>query len=97
MEVISPSGPVWLIFLLPLIAFAVIFLLIKPLNKPRLASFISIGAVLGSLALSTWLLFSLLASPEHELTVPSLNWLVVGGAINIQFGLILDSLTVVML
>ncbi len=97
MEVISPSGPVWLIFLLPLIAFAVIFLLIKPLNKPKLASFISIIAVLGSLALSTWLLFSLLSSPEHELTVPSLNWLVVGGAINIQFGLILDSLTVVML
>jgi NADH-quinone oxidoreductase subunit L len=99
METIIPNGLLWLIFLLPLISFILIALVIKPLlgNKPKISGYITIGAVGGSLALSLWLLASLLATPSHELLVPDFNWLIIEGSINIHFGLTIDMLTAVML
>ncbi|MFC1875397.1 NADH-quinone oxidoreductase subunit L [Chloroflexota bacterium] len=99
METTIPNGLVWLIFLLPLISFALIALVIKPFlgSRPRLSGYITIGAITGSLILSLWLLTSLLNTPSHELSVPGFNWLIIEGSINIHFGLTIDMLTAVML
>ncbi len=92
-----PNGLVWLIFLLPLASFAVISLLIRLLGRRNLSGHISIGATLVSFLLSLWALLSLLSAPADGLAVPGFNWLVIEGGITIQFGLIMDSLTAVML
>jgi len=94
-----PDNTIWLIFLLPLASFILTALVIKPLlgNRPNISGYITIGAIGGSLALSLWLLASLLATPSHEILVPDFNWLVIEGGINIHFGLTVDMLTVVML
>ena len=94
-----PHQLVWFIFLLPLIAFVVISLFIRPFlkDRPNLSGYISIGAIAAPFALSVWALFSLLSSQAHELIIPGFNWLIIGGHLNIQMGIIMDSLTVVML
>ena len=97
MEVTMPYEIVWLIFLLPLFAFVLIALVTRFLGKPRLSGYISIGAVSVSMGLSIWALLCLLSAPGQELPVPSFSWLVVEGGITVQFGLIMDSLTAVML
>ncbi len=88
---------VWLIFLLPLLSFLSISLLTKFMGKPRLSGYLSIGAILGSFALSLWAFSSLLSTTSHQLAVPGFSWLAIDGIINIQFSLMVDSLTVVML
>ena len=97
MEVTMPYEMVWLIFLLPLFAFVLIALVTRFLGKPRLSAYISIGAISVSMGLSIWALLCLLSAPGQELPVPSFSWLVVEGGITVQFGLIMDSLTAVML
>ncbi len=98
METIIPNELVWLIFLLPILSFVVIALFVRPfLNNPRLSGYISIGAISGSFILSIWALTSLLATPAHELAIPNFSWLIIEGGITIHFGLIIDSLTVLML
>ncbi len=98
MEISIPSELVWLIFLLPLLSFVLIALVFKPLlgHKSRLSGYVSIGAVLVSFVLSVWVLLSLLSAPVKELTMSGFSWLVIDG-INIQLGLLVDSLTAVML
>ena len=92
------SELVWLIFLLPLASFLIISFIIKPLVKPesRVAGYITITALTGSLALSLWALTKVMADADHALEMTSIPWLVVGN-LNIHLGLIMDSLTVVML
>ncbi len=99
METVIPNELVWLIFLLPLLSFAVISLILRPFfsNKPRLSGYISISAIFGSFILSIWALTSILSAPSHELAIPDFNWLVIDSAITIHLGLIMDSLTAVML
>jgi NADH-quinone oxidoreductase subunit L len=98
MDITIPSGLVWLIFLLPLASFVLITLFAKPLaNRPRFSGYITIGAIAGSLFLSLWALLSLLSTETHELVIPDFNWLTMNGVINIQIGIIMDALTVVML
>jgi NADH-quinone oxidoreductase subunit L len=93
-----PSGLVWLIFLLPLASFIIISFLVRPFIKSssRIAGYIAILAIGGSLALSLWTLFTVIGKPAHELQVPDISWLSVG---NMQFsvGILMDSLTAVML
>ncbi|MEE9583836.1 MAG: hypothetical protein V3W01_04165, partial [Dehalococcoidales bacterium] len=72
-----PNGLVWLIFLLPLVSFAVISLLIRLLGRRNLSGHISIGATLVSFLLSLWALLSLLSAPADGLAVPGFNWLVI--------------------
>jgi NADH-quinone oxidoreductase subunit L len=99
MEVKMPYELVWLILLLPLTSFILISLVFRSFlpRSPRLSGYVSIGAVLGSLALSVWALLTLLPSPAKELAIPGFNWLVIDGGISLQFGLLVDSLTAVML
>jgi len=54
-------------------------------------------ALLGSLALSVWGLITVMNSPGHEILIPDINWVVIEGSVTIHLGLIMDSLTAVML
>jgi NADH-quinone oxidoreductase subunit L len=94
-----PSGLVWLIFLLPVFSFIIISLFIRPFVKPesRVAGYITIAAIGGSMALSFWVLASVMAAPNHELHIPDISWVVIGNEFSIDIGLMVDSLTAVML
>jgi NADH-quinone oxidoreductase subunit L len=93
-----PNQLIWLIFFLPLIAFGVIGLLIRPLVKAanRISGYIAIGAIAGSLVLSIWALFSVMGQPEHALTIAPLDWLHIAN-FSLRVGVLMDSLTAVML
>jgi len=94
-----PHQLVWLIFLLPVFSFIVISFFIRPFVKPesRVAGYITITALTGSLALSIWALMAVMAAPHHELPIPDISWVVIEGGVTIHLGLIMDSLTAVML
>ena len=90
---------IWLIFLLPLLSFAVISLILKPMfrDKPKLAGYTTITAVSASLILSVVVLFKLLGATNHELIVPEINWVIIENGVTMHLGLIVDSLTGIML
>ena len=94
-----PYQLVWLIFLLPLFSFVIISLFFRPFlnHKPKLGGYITIVSLLGSFALSVWALIEVMAAPGHSLPVPDINWVVIEGGITIHLGLMVDSLTAVML
>jgi NADH-quinone oxidoreductase subunit L len=94
-----PYQLVWLIFLLPLFSFVIISLFLRPFlnHKPKLGGYITIASLLGSLGLSVWALIEVMAAPGHSLPVPDINWVIIEGGITIHLGLIMDSLTAVML
>jgi NADH-quinone oxidoreductase subunit L len=94
-----PHQLVWLIFLLPFFSFALIALFFRPFlnNQPRLGGYITIAALTGSFALSVWALIEVMGAPGHELVIPDINWVVIEGGITIHLGLMVDSLTAVML
>ena len=94
-----PHQLVWLIFLLPLFSFVIISFFIRPFVKPesRVAGYIAITAIGGSLVLSIWALFAVMAAPHHEIPIPDVSWVVIEDGVYIHLGLILDSLTAVML
>jgi NADH-quinone oxidoreductase subunit L len=94
-----PYQLVWLIFLLPLFSFVIISLFFRPFlnNKPKLGGYITIVSLLGSFALSVWALMEVLAAEGHSLPVPDINWVIIEGGVTIHLGLIMDSLTAVML
>ena len=89
---------VWAIFILPLLAFALIALIVKPFLKarPEVSGYVSISAAGIALALSLWALSSVIGAANHEIAIAPFNWLSVG-SLHIQPGIILDSLTAVML
>ncbi len=93
-----PSQLMWLIFLLPVFSFIIISFFVRPFVKPesRVAGYITIAAIGGSLVLSLWTLSAVMAAPHHELLVPDISWVAVGN-LNIHLGLLVDSLTAVML
>ena len=92
------SGLVWLIFLLPVFSFIIISFLIRPFVKPasRIAGYVTIVAIGTSLVLSLMTLSAVMAAPEHQLAMPEIAWLSVGN-LQINVGLLVDSLTAVML
>jgi NADH-quinone oxidoreductase subunit L len=94
-----PYQLVWLIILLPLFSFIINGLIIRPLVKPeyRVAGYITIGAIGASAILSVWTLFSVMSETPHELAVPDITWVVIENGVTIHLGLIVDSLTAVML
>jgi len=94
-----PHQLVWLIFLLPLFSFLITGLFIRPFVKPesRVAGYITILAIGGSLVLSIWALFCVMAAPHHEIPIPDVSWVVIEDGVTIHLGLIMDSLTAVML
>ncbi|MFC2017012.1 NADH-quinone oxidoreductase subunit L [Chloroflexota bacterium] len=94
-----PYELVWVIFLLPLLSFVIISLFVRPFlnHKPKLSGYITIASILGSFILSIWALMSVLAASAHELPIPDISWVVIEGGVTIHLGLIMDSLTAVML
>jgi len=94
-----PYQVAWVIFLLPLFSFLVISLILRPFfnHKPKLGGYTIIACLFGSLGLSIWALISVLAAPGHTLPVPDINWVIIEGGVTIHLGLIMDSLTAVML
>jgi len=88
----------WFIFLMPFFSFIIIvfFLRLFLRDKPQLAGYTIITALLGSIAISIWSLFAVLNAPEHEIAIPAIKWLTIGG-FEFSVGIILDPLTVVML
>jgi NADH-quinone oxidoreductase subunit L len=88
----------WLIFLLPIFSFIIISVFIRPFVSPesKVAGYITITALIGSLALSIWALTEVLAAPHHVVPVEPIRWLVVGD-LTINIGMTMDSLTAVML
>ena len=73
-----PHQLVWLIFLLPLFSFIIISLFLRPFlkNQPRMAGYITIAALLGSLGLSVWALTEVMATGQ-PLPVPDISWAVI--------------------
>jgi len=92
-----PSQLIWLIFLLPVFSFIIISFFVRPFvrTESRVAGYITITAITGSLVLSLWLLTAVMGADHHELKVPDISWLVLGN-LNIHLGLMVDSLTAVM-
>jgi NADH-quinone oxidoreductase subunit L len=93
-----PYQLIWLIFFLPVISFIINALIIRPLVKPgnRISGYITIAAVGGSFILSIWALVALMGKENHQIAVPVIPWLEVGN-LKIQIGILMDSLTAVML
>ena len=93
-----PNQLIWLILLLPVASFVINSLIIRPFvrKESRVAGYITITAIAGSLALSVWALKEVMAAPNHVLELPDITWLVLNG-FTIHLGVIMDSLTAVML
>jgi len=94
-----PHQLIWLILLLPLLSFVITSLFIRPFlsRSPKLSGYITIAAIFGSLILSVWALLEVLAAPNHELPIPDISWVIIEGGVTIHLGLMMDSLTAVML
>ncbi len=94
-----PYQLAWLIFLLPVFSFVIISFFVRPFVKAgsKVAGYITITAIGGSLILSLWALTAVLAAPHHEIPVPDISWVVIEDGVTIYLGLIMDSLTAVML
>ena len=92
---ITESG-VWTIFFLPIAAFAIISFIIRPFfNRfPDLASLTLISTLTAALALSAWTLKTVVDG--GPLTFDSHSWLTIGD-LEIRIGLMVDSLTAIML
>ncbi|MQY72558.1 MAG: NADH-quinone oxidoreductase subunit L, partial [Dehalococcoidia bacterium] len=94
-----PYQAAWLIFLLPLFSFIIISLFVRPFvrQESKVAGYITIAAIGGSLALSIWALIAVMSAPHHELPMPPVDWVIIENGVIIQLGIIMDSLTAVML
>ncbi|HEX7364879.1 MAG TPA: NADH-quinone oxidoreductase subunit L [Dehalococcoidia bacterium] len=88
----------WLILLLPFLSLLIIAFILRPFfnNRPRLGGYVTIGAIGASFLLSLWVLLEVLATPGHQLQIPDIQWVVVGN-LSIHVGLLIDSLSSIML
>ena len=88
----------WLILLFPVLSLVTIAFVLRPFfnDRPRLSGYVTIGAIGISCALSVWVLAAVMGAPEHKLDMPDLQWLIIGD-LSIHVGLLVDSLTAVML
>jgi len=87
----------WLIFLLPFLSLIIISFVLRPFfnNRPRLGGYVTISAIGISFLLSLWVLVEVLATPGHKLAIPDIQWVVIGN-LSVHVGLLVDSLTAVM-
>jgi len=92
-----PYQFVWLIMLLPLFAFIINGLLIRPFvnRKSKAYGYITILAIAASAVLSVWALMSVMSAEKHLITVPDVSWMVIGN-FNFHVGIIMDQLSAVM-
>ena len=91
-----PEEAVWTVLFLPLGAFLVISLVVRPFfnDLRRQSAVIAIVVIAGSLALSVWVLQSVIA--HGDLTFSTHEWITVGD-LTIDLGLLVDPLTAIML
>src|SRR3972149_5348220 len=89
-----PEPILWLIFLLPILAFGFIALILRPFfnSRPQLSGYMLIAALAMSFGFSVWVLTS---SDNFPLT-SSIEWVVVGN-FTVKLGLWVDQLTAIML
>ena len=92
-----PYQFIWLIMLLPLFAFIINGLLIRPFvnRKSKVYGYITILAIAASAVLSVWALTSVMSAPNHEISVLDVSWVVIGN-FNFHVGIIMDQLAAVM-
>jgi NADH-quinone oxidoreductase subunit L len=88
----------WLILLMPVLSLVINALILRPFfNKyPKVGGYVTIGAIAISCALSFWVLSAVIGAPEHKLEMHSIQWLTIGN-LKVSVGLLIDSLTAVML
>ena len=88
----------WLIFLLPMCSLLIIAFVLRPFfnHRPRLGGYVTIGAIGIACALSFWVLLEVFTTPGHKLAIPDIHWVLIGD-LNIHIGLLIDSLSAVML
>jgi len=88
----------WLILLLPFLAFVINSIILRPFfpKQHKLAGYVTITAIGGAFLLSLWTLMAVMGTEGHKLEIPSVHWLTVG-KVNVEIGLLVDSLTAVML
>jgi NADH-quinone oxidoreductase subunit L len=93
-----PNYVPWLILLMPVLSLVIIALILRPFfNKyPKIGGYVTIGAIGISCALAFWVLCTVISAQEHRLDMPSIQWLNIG-TLTVQVGLLVDSLTAVML
>ena len=94
----------WAIVLLPLAAFLLIALVLRPMAGPssRLAGYVTIAAIGTSFALSIWALRSVLGEHGEAIGFASHSWFSVGNpgvglGFEMTIGILLDPLTAIML
>ena len=87
----------WLIVGLPLASFVIIGLVIRPFfnRYANWAGYLTIASITGSLGLSIWA-FASVADAGGNLVFEAREWLSFPGLV-LPFGILMDSLTVVML
>jgi len=92
-----PHQLIWLIMLLPLFAFIINGLLIRPFidRKSKVYGYITILAITVSAVLSVWALKSVMSAANHEIAVPDVSWVVIGN-FNFHVGIIMDQLSALM-
>jgi NADH-quinone oxidoreductase subunit L len=92
-----PYQLIWLIFLLPLAAFIVNGLLLRPFVKPKskVYGYVTIAAIAASAVFSVWALISVTSAERNVIMVPDVSWIVIGN-FNFHVGMIMDQLSAVM-
>ena len=90
---------VWLILLLPFLSFLIVSLILRPMfrKQPKTVGYVTITAVAAAFILSVVTLYKLIAAPDHVLKVADINWMFIQNGVNIHLGLMVDSLTGIML
>ena len=93
-----PHQVPWLILLFPLLSLLIVGLILRPFfnHKPKLGGYVTIGAIGISCVLSIWVLATVLGTHGHKLDMPDIQWLMIGD-LTVHVGLLVDSLTAVML
>ncbi len=92
-----PYQYIWAIMLLPLGAFILDGLILRQFvrRESKVYGYVTVLAIAVAAAFSIWALTSVMAAPDHLITVPDISWLVIG-SFNFHVGLIMDQLAAVM-
>ncbi len=92
-----PYQLIWLIMLLPLAAFIINGLLIRPFvqRKSKVYGFITITAIALSAVFSVWALISVMSAQDNQILVPNISWLNIG-SFNFSIGIMMDQLSAIM-
>ena len=93
-----PNQIPWIILGLPFASLIIIAFVLRPFfnGRPKLGGYVTIGAIGIACALSFWVLASVMAAPDHKIATAPIEWMLVD-KLTINVGVIIDSLTAVML